>query len=697
MKRIIALTAALLAGCAVSFAQKGNIGFIYPAGAQKGTTVEVTVGGQGISKAEAIIISGSGVSGELIPLPEGARPKKKKKKNIGEEDNLQLADQVRFRITVDKDAELGMRDVRLQLPSGVSNRLYFEVGQLPDVFEDGGAGLSATAKSLPVTFNGQVMRSDVDRFRFRATKGQQLVLQVKGRVFVPYMADAVPGWFQPIIKLYGPDGKEVAYNDDYTFHVDPVLFFKVPAGGDYEVEINDALYRGREDFVYRIDVGELPFITSISPLGGRCGRKQTITLKGYNLGTPSIRVKPSAEGCISVSVKGRGGLNSNTVLFHSDGRKQADPAKSEPNTSAGKAFGMALGQTCEGSFNSPMESRWYSFTLDRKTQVHMEILARRLGAPTDARLTLYDDKMKVLKDVDDYEDDSDYMATHFADPQLTVNLKKGHYLIRIVESQSKYGDGYGYRLTLAEAEPDFSLNIEPSTFTVPSGGTGIFNVILTRKQNFKGAVTVTVGNLPKGFTYSAGPLTAGAKRCLVTVTAPEGAEERVINPVVEGTSSGEIAITRTASPVEEMMQAFYYKHLMPVGDLRMEVSKEIPFTVNAMVPEGGLRIVPGRVTPMKVTINRKPGFNDPVTIMLKSPANGKIKAEAVIIPAGQSEAVLGITSKSKGTKDQKVGIAVYGVLKGSSAKVVGKGRSGYTASATGYTPVIKAVIAGIPK
>lgn len=693
MKRTLILTAALLLICAASFAQKGNIGFVYPAGAQKGTTVEVTVGGQGISKAQGIIFSGSGVTGELIPLPEGVKPKKKKTKNIGEEDNLQLADQVRFRVTIDKSAALGMRDVRLQLPNGVTNRLYFEVGELPDVLEDGKAEVSAVSRSLPVTFNGQVTRSDVDRFRFHASKGQQLVLQVKGRVFVPYIADAVPGWFQPVIRLYGPDGKEVAYNDDYTFHVDPVLFFKVPASGDYDVEINDGLYRGREDFVYRIDVGELPFITSISPLGGRCGKKQTVTLSGFNLGSSTLKIKPSQEGFIPVSTKGRGGLTSNTVLFHSDGRKQADISGTQPNTSAGAELNLPLNQTVEGVFNSPMESRWYSFELGRKTQVHMEVIARRLGAPTDARLTLYDSRMKVVKDVDDFEDESDYMATHFADPQLTTSLKKGKYHVRIVESQARFGSEYGFRLTIAEAEPDFDLYLEPATFTVPSGGTGVFNVIITGKQNFKGDVKIAVDRLPKGFTYSAGPLKTAAKRCLVSVTAPSGAEERVVNPVVEGTSGGAVSITRTAKPVEEMMQAFYYEHLMPIEEFRMEVGKENPFTVEPVLPEDGLRIVPGQITPLKVRIHRKPGFDQPVTIMLKSPAAVKARAEAVVIPSGSSETVLEITSKNKSKKDSRTGLSVYGVLKASSKKVGGKGRAGFTASATSYSPVFEAVVA----
>jgi len=49
--------------------------------------------------------------------------------------------------------------------------------------------------------------------------------------------------------LYDADGKELAYHDDYQFHPDPVIHYVVPKDGEYAVEIRDAIYRGREDFV----------------------------------------------------------------------------------------------------------------------------------------------------------------------------------------------------------------------------------------------------------------------------------------------------------------------------------------------------------------------------------------------------------------------------------------------------------------
>jgi hypothetical protein len=70
--------------------------------------------------------------------------------------------------------------------------------------------------------------ADVDRYQFAARKGQQLVFAIKARELTPYLADAVPGWFQATVTLYDAQGKELAYADDYRFHPDPVLCYQVP-------------------------------------------------------------------------------------------------------------------------------------------------------------------------------------------------------------------------------------------------------------------------------------------------------------------------------------------------------------------------------------------------------------------------------------------------------------------------------------
>ncbi|MFK9339967.1 hypothetical protein ACJEKK_25535, partial [Escherichia coli] len=87
--------------------------------------------------------------------------------------------------------------------------------------------------------------------------------------------------FQATLALCDAKGNELAYDDDFRFDPDPVLYFEVPADGQYVIEIKDALYRGRDDFVYRIAMGESPFVTGIFPLGGRAGEQTAAELTGW--------------------------------------------------------------------------------------------------------------------------------------------------------------------------------------------------------------------------------------------------------------------------------------------------------------------------------------------------------------------------------------------------------------------------------
>ena len=201
--------------------------------------------------------------------------------------------------------------------------------------------------TLPVTINGRIMPrparqqtaqftpGEADRYRFEGRRGQNLVITVSARELMPYLADAVPGWFQPAIALFDDKGTELAYDDDYRFNPDPVLNFRIPADGAYILEIKDALYRGREDFVYRISVGELPFVTSVFPLGGRAGAVTNVALSGWNL--PGNRVAMNAKGKpsgIYPLPAPRAELPSNRVPFAIDTLPEV--TEKEPNDTAEK-------------------------------------------------------------------------------------------------------------------------------------------------------------------------------------------------------------------------------------------------------------------------------------------------------------------------------------------------------------------------
>lgn len=177
-------------------------------------------------------------------------------------------------VTIDPNAKPGRREIRVVTRRGISNPLPFFVDQVPEVARKPmktsqkqvlGKEWQAQRKrppeeeelqiTLPCTMNGQVAAGEVNRYRFLAAKGQRLVISVKARELIPYVAYAVPGWFQPIVRLCDADGRELAFADDFRFHPDPVIYFEVPEDREYVLSITDALFRGRESFVYRVTIG----------------------------------------------------------------------------------------------------------------------------------------------------------------------------------------------------------------------------------------------------------------------------------------------------------------------------------------------------------------------------------------------------------------------------------------------------------
>ena len=61
--------------------------------------------------------------------------------------------------------------------------------------------------TVPCTMNGQIAAGEVNRYRFQANKGQRLVISVKARQLVPYVADGVPGWYQAVLKSTTPTAR----------------------------------------------------------------------------------------------------------------------------------------------------------------------------------------------------------------------------------------------------------------------------------------------------------------------------------------------------------------------------------------------------------------------------------------------------------------------------------------------------------
>jgi hypothetical protein len=285
------LFAVLLVFTASALAQtRPYIGFAYPAGGQQGTTSEIRLGGQGMDDVHTVLVTGSGVTARVVEYCRRlnneeiqlmneqlkelkratssvastngkfsadpgkdefvekliARIEKRNREHVQTPACASISTLTMVEVVIAPEAEPGRREIRLVTPRGVSNPLAFHVGQVPEFSRK--PMLSATIQvlgkearalrsrpddevedrvTIPCTVNGQIASGEVNRYRFEARKGQRLVISTLGRQLVPFIADAVPGWFQPVLTVHDANGKELAFADEYRFRPDPVILFEV--------------------------------------------------------------------------------------------------------------------------------------------------------------------------------------------------------------------------------------------------------------------------------------------------------------------------------------------------------------------------------------------------------------------------------------------------------------------------------------
>ena len=501
-----------------------------------------------------------------------------------------LASLVIVEVTVAPDAAPGAREIRLATTRGVSNPLVFHVGQLPESSRN--PMLTATIQvlgkeaqalrkrptaeaeeriTLPCTVNGQIASGEVNRYRFTALANQRLVLSVQARRLIPYIADAVPGWFQPVLVLYDASGKEVAFADDYRFQPDPVLFYEVPKDGEYVAAIYDSIYRGREDFVYRLSLGELPFVTSIFPLGGQVGIAANIQMQGWNLDEAEITPPPTDAGPgVQSLAANRKGFISNRVPFALDTLPES--FDKEPNNAPAQAQKVTLPTMVNGRIDRPNDWDVFRFTGKSNATITAEVFARRLDSPLDSVLKLTDAAGKLLAFSDDREDLAAGVNTHHADAGLMAVLPAdGTYFVHLGDTARKGGEEYGYRLRLGAPQPDFALRVVPSSASLRAKSTATVSVHVMRKDGFTGPIKLTLKDPPSG--CSATPVTLSGTQTVARLTFKcDRAGKEPIHLTIAGSAKiGDTEITRAAVPAEDRMQAFLWRHLVPASDFEVLV------------------------------------------------------------------------------------------------------------------------------
>lgn len=673
-----------------------HIGYLYPAGGQVGTALRLTIGGQYLQAPARVYIAGAGVTAEVLewvrPLAlgniydtarhvqkikerraaEAAGRQVEKKEDEDElpklpdhpllrgleekpnaeldrllwflfnpkrQPNPQIDEEVLVNVNIDPTAAPGEREIRLETAGGLTNPLRFQVGTLPEHREPMPTEIPPAAPpvlDLPLVLNGQILPGEVDRYRFFARRGQKLVVQVQARRLVPYVADAVPGWFQAAVALYDQAGQELVFSDDYRFDPDPVFLFRAPSDGAYELAIRDALYRGRADFVYRVTVAERPFVTSLFPLGGTLGKATQATAAGWNLPDSTVRLDTTVgpRGIHEAALVWPDGSLSNDLRYAVDSLPECEEV--EPNNQPDRAQRVELPRIVNGRVAAPGDIDIFEFAGAAGEEVVAEVTARRLNTPLDSLVRLTDAAGTVVAWNDDSTDPEAGLVTHQADSYLRVRLPAdGVYRVEVSDAQGQGGAAYGYRLRLSRPQPDFALYVTPSAINVPVGRVAPVTVHAVRKDGFDGDIELAFAGPDHGLRLSGAWVPRGRDRVRLTITAPDAQTERPIALHLDGHAEidGQ-AVVRPVVPADYLEQAFIYRHLVPAVECLVSVTKPtIPDPAGTVTGPLPVRIPAGGATRVKVETGKRPDLTG-VEFDFSEPPKGVTLGEAKALDDG---------------------------------------------------------------
>ncbi len=563
--RTMAMLLLCLAGWMLQAASP-YVGFIYPSSVQVGTTNRVLVGGQFLWGLRGAELSGPGVKVldvELVPAfpnPTGDQRRYLVKwlnqiaagdrtqpplpvdnehfnewrsnrwwsvlgtldvqkleiveRNLFEPRNaLQMSPALSQRalvtIAVDANAKQGARDFRLWTPQGFSPPRPLVLTAMPHVAEPRYVPPirpqpePKSVGQVPCCLDGQIHPGSTDQWRLPGLKkGRVLTFRTIAREFQPYIGDAVPGFFNPVLRIVDARKHEVAFADDYFHHPDPVLLFTVPADGDYTLEIHDNLYRGRGDFVYSIQV-----------------------LDG---------VKYPWPGRLSLSPL---------------------PPFAVPTNSLVATFNGVVAKS--GAVAS------HEFRIDREGDYVFDLLARRHGSPLDARVTVFDAKGKRLARFDDVTNTVHVGSVIQAecDPVGSVHLRPGNYVAKVADESNHAGRFYTYSLRVHRPAPRFDIWVNRSGIVSrPWWRTPmVFEVF--RRDGFKQPITLEDNEY---LTFKPNVIPAESNR--MSVVAISRKHPPAFSPNVNIWASaklGDQKLRVPATPSDSYNQAFAWDHLVP--------------------------------------------------------------------------------------------------------------------------------------
>lgn len=607
----------------IACADPPSVFYIFPAGGQRGATIDVRVGGHYLYDKAEWQMAGPGIKatpdivrtqriwfeGPLIKQPASQQKEDYPQDYAGQ---VQIA----------ADAPLGGRTWQTWNAQGVTPGLRFVVGSLPEVVEQETDGQPIPTKvSLPVTINGRVFpREDVDIWTFDAAAGQQVTCSVEAATLGLLNDPQLPR-LEAQIEVRDPRGNVIAAEAN-PLRADPELRFATAEAGAYQVRVWDSKFSGLQHYVYRLTVTNGPWISAIYPLGGKRGTESEIEIAGQGIPGNRLKVRwpENASGIVSHSFDVAGQALNPILCGVDDLLETLEPAASDLPK-------LATPCIANGRIERLGDTDAWTFSATKGTPLKIEVRAARLGSPLDAVLVVKDSSDKELAEADDLPGGSPDCELMFSAPA------DGVYVAEVRDRfASRGGPAFAYRLRIAPPEaPDFALSFASDAIAAPIGGEQKLPVNVERRGGFNAPIKLSVSGLPPSVACAELEVPANQNKGELVIkvakeTPVQSARLSVIGRAVDGNKTIDRRASFAPFPGER-----------PVEAVRLACTLATPFRYKAQFD---FRYIARGGTLKKHYVIERNGYEGPLEVSLAD-RQGRhlqgVSGPVVTVPAGVSE------------------------------------------------------------
>ncbi len=588
---------------------------INPRGMQRGTETTLVFSGDRLFDAKEVFFYDEGVEVRKIEQVDGRK--------------------VKVTLYASPDCRVGEHLAQLRTATGVTEFQNFFVGTLEEVQESEPNSDFKNAQEIKFnqTVNGTILLEDVDAFRFQATKGQRISVEVEG-VRLGYLLDS-------LIQVLDAEGKVLKTVDDSALlRQDACLSITAPADGDYVVMLRDSSFEGNGNARYRLHIGDFPRPVMAFPAGGKPGEKMEVTFYGDPAGDIKREIvvpKPTSIRA-GLSYSDDLGISPSPVRFlfsELDNVFEAEPNNEFKDVKETLAVPLAF----NGRLTAVDPCDLFRFSATKGQLLDIKCHAFAIGSELDSVVAVFDDKFQLKTSNDDAGGKRDSIV-RFRVPH------DGDFYIRIKDRLNRGGKFFTYRLEIDVVKPALTVGVKRTDrFTqrrqqiaIPQGNR--FGVIMdVRRSDFKGQIKLIQNGLPKGVTMDCRPSSADSNIMPVVFSAAKDA------PFGGGLYELNAADVDAKKDIrgDYLMQAYVTLgppnnavfHACDTKKVPVAVIDPVPFKLEMIAPQAPL-VRSGSMS-IKIVAQRDEGFDKSIFIQFPFRSPGVGTTHQIVIPKGKSE------------------------------------------------------------